>query len=159
MTNFIIRKAKKEDSQTILNLINGIAKYEKMENEVVATKESIEKSIFDLNQAKVLIAEENNVPVGFALYFYNYSTFFGKANIYLEDIFVYEKYRKRGYGKKLFFEVVKIAKENNASRIDWLCLNWNKPAIDFYLKLGAKPMKNWTLFRLTENEINNLTKQ
>lgn len=158
MDNFIIRKAKREDSLTILNLIKGIAKYEKMEDEVVATKSDIEQSIFDLNQAKVLIGEENNIPVGFALYFYNYSTFFGKANIYLEDIFVYDEYRKKGYGKQLFLEVVKKAKEMNASRMDWMCLNWNTPAIDFYISLGAKPMNEWTTFRLTEENINKLIK-
>lgn len=158
MNKFIIRKAKREDSQTILALIRGIAKYEKMENEVVATKSSIEESIFDLKQAEVLIGEEDNIPVGFALYFSNYSTFFGKANMYLEDIFVYDEYRNKGYGKQLFLEVVKKAKEMNASRMDWLCLNWNAPAIEFYIKLGAKPMNDWTIFRLTEENIDNLIK-
>lgn len=111
MNNFTIRKAKRSDSKIILDLILGIAKYEKMEEQVVATKSSIEKSIFDLKQAEVLIAEEDSVPIGFALYFYNYSTFFGKANIYLEDVFVYNEYRQKGYGKKLFLEIVKIAKK------------------------------------------------
>lgn len=156
MNNFTIRKAKRSDSKIILDLILGIAKYEKMEEQVVATKSSIEKSIFDLKQAEVLIAEEDSVPIGFALYFYNYSTFFGKANIYLEDVFVYNEYRQKGYGKKLFLEIVKIAKKNNASRLDWMCLNWNKPAIDFYLNLGAKPLNDWTIFRLTEENINKL---
>ncbi len=107
--------------------------------------------------AEVLIAEYENQPVGFALFFHNYSTFVGKPGIYLEDLFVLPEMRGKGIGKKLFKELIKIAKERDCGRVEWSVLNWNTPAIDFYKSMGAVPMDEWTVYRLTEDKIDELT--
>lgn len=154
---FTIRKAQPSDSQTIYNLIYQLAVYEKLENDVVTTPEELQKQIFENNFAKVLIGEENGIPVSFALYFFNFSTFLGKPGLYLEDLFVEPDYRGKGYGKKLLIELAKIAKEKNCGRMEWSVLDWNTPSIEFYKSLGAKPMDEWTVFRLTKDAINNLS--
>lgn len=148
-TNFTIRIATRSDVSIIYNFINELAVYEKMADEMVATKENLEVSLFDKKQAEVLIGEEEGEPVGFALFFHNYSTFLGKAGIYLEDFFVLESYRGKGYGKALFQEVARIATERDCERMEWSCLDWNEPSIQFYQAQGAIPMEGWSIHRLT----------
>jgi GNAT superfamily N-acetyltransferase len=148
-----IRDAKRKDSAVILNFIRGIATYEKLSNEVEANVSDIEKSIFDQKDAFVALAYDQETPVGFALYFYNYSTFKGKKGLYLEDLFVLETYRSQGIGNQLFEFLRKKAKDENCGRMEWVCLDWNQNAIDFYIKKGAKPMRDWTIFRLDETKL------
>ncbi|MFT3919349.1 GNAT family N-acetyltransferase [Cloacibacterium sp.] len=158
MPNFHIRKATPEDTPTILHLITQLAIYEKLENEVITTVEELKTNIFEKNYAEVLIAEENDKPIGFALYFHNFSTFVGKPGIYLEDLFVEIEHRGKGYGKALLVELAKIAKERNCGRLEWSVLDWNTPSIEFYKSLGAKTMDEWTVFRLDRQGIENLAK-
>ena len=158
MPNFHIRKATPEDTPTILHLITQLAIYEKLESEVITTVEELKTNIFKKNYAEVLIAEENDKPIGFALYFHNFSTFVGKPGIYLEDLFVEIEHRGKGYGKTLLVELAKIAKERNCGRLEWAVLDWNTPSIEFYKSLGAKPMDEWTVFRLDKTGIENLAK-
>ena len=158
MHNFQIRKATPEDTETIFNLIYKLAVYEKLENDVITTVEELRTNIFEKNYAEVLIAEENEKPVGFALYFHNFSTFVGKPGIYLEDLFVEPEMRGKGYGKALWVELAKIAKGRNCGRLEWSVLDWNTPSIQFYKSLGAKPMDEWTVFRLDKEGIENLAK-
>lgn len=145
---FTIRKATREDTELILDFIKKIASYENLLDEVVATPKSLEYWIFDENKAEVVFACENGKEIGFALYFYNFSTFVGKAGIYLEDIFVDEEYRKNGYGKALFKYVASVAVSRGCGRMDWCCLDWNEPSIRFYKSMGAIPMDDWTIYRL-----------
>lgn len=145
---FIIRPAAESDCCRILSFIRELAAYEKLENLVVATTESLRDTIFVKKQAKVIIGEYNGIPAGFALYFYNYSTFLGKAGLYLEDLFIKEDFRGRGFGTAMLACLASIAVSENCERMDWWCLDWNKASIDFYLKLGAKPMDEWTTYRL-----------
>lgn len=146
--NVFIRKAVREDAELVLDFIKGIARYEKMENEVEAKVEMIEEQLFDKGRAEVIFAVENGREVGFALFFHNFSTFVGRSGLYLEDLFVLPEYRGRGYGKALFLELVRIARERNCGRMEWVCLDWNKPSIDFYRSMGAVPLDEWTTYRL-----------
>lgn len=146
--NVFIRKAVREDAGLVLEFIKGIARYEKMDNEVVATVGMIEEQLFDKGRAEVIFAAENGREVGFALFFHNFSTFVGRSGLYLEDLFVLPEYRGRGYGKALFLELVRIARERNCGRMEWVCLDWNKPSIDFYRSMGAVPLDEWTTYRL-----------
>lgn len=159
MNNFNLRKATRKDSALILSFIKELAVYEKMLDTVTATEEIIEDSIYNKNGAEVLIAEENNIPIGFALYFYNFSTFVGKRGLYLEDIYLQPAFRGKGYGKIIFKELAKIAMENDCGRMEWVCLNWNKPSIDFYHKIGAFPMDEWSTYRLDKEGIENIAKE
>ena len=143
------RFATKEDADKILYFINQLAKYENMENDVIATEELLEEWIFDKKKAEVIFAVDNGKEVGFALFFHNFSTFLGRAGIYLEDLFVLEEYRGKGYGKGLLKELARITVERGCGRLEWSCLDWNKPSIDFYKSLGAVPMDEWTVYRLT----------
>ncbi|UJF15907.1 GNAT family N-acetyltransferase [Jeotgalibaca sp. MA1X17-3] len=145
-----IRIAERKDAPLIFSFIKDLAHYEKMENEMVATVGDIEASIFDRKEAEVLLLEYQGNAIGFALFFHNYSTFLGKAGLYLEDLFVNPEYRGNGYGKMLFQRVVAIAKERGAGRMEWTCLDWNKPSIDFYHSQGAVPLDQWTTYRLSE---------
>ena len=154
---FHIRTAQPSDSQTIFNLIYKLAVYEKLENDVVTSPEELREQIFEKKYAEVLIAEEDGNPVGFALYFFNFSTFLGKPGLYLEDVFVEPDCRGKGYGKALLVELAKIAKEKDCGRMEWSVLDWNTTSIEFYKSLGAKPMDEWTVFRLTEKEIEDLS--
>ena len=148
-----IRKAQIEDSDLIFEFIKKLAKYEKLEHEVKTTIELLKENLFSNNKkAYCLIADYDSKPVGFALYFYNYSTFLGKPGLYLEDLFVDIDYRGKGIGKALLLELVKIAKNENLGRVEWSVLDWNKPSIDFYKSLGAKAMDEWTVFRITEDK-------
>lgn len=156
---FQIRKAVEADAPIILNLITQLAVYEKLEHEVVTNAEELREQIFVNRYADVLIAEEDNKPVGFALYFFNFSTFVGKPGLYLEDLFIEPEHRGKGYGKKLLIELANIAQNKNCGRMEWSVLDWNQPSIDFYKSLSAKPMDEWTVFRLTQNEINHLAEQ
>ena len=157
--SFQIRKAEPSDSKTIFSLIYQLAVYEKLESDVVTSPEELQEQIFGKKYAEVLIAEEDGNTVGFALYFYNFSTFLGKPGLYLEDLFVEPDYRGKGYGKALLVELAKIANEKKCGRMEWSVLDWNTPSIEFYKSLGAKPMDEWTVFRLTEQEIENLSNQ
>lgn len=151
--NFKLRETTKEDISLILSLIKEIADYENMSDEVIATEESLMQSIFVDKRAEVVIAELNGEAIGYALYFFNYSTFIGKEGLYLEDIYIKPDFRKGGLGKEIFKFLGKLAKENGCKRMEWTCLNWNKPSIKFYESLGAVPMDEWTVHRLTEKEI------
>lgn len=155
--NLKIRETTEEDCSLILSLIKEIAEYEKMSDQVVATEESLKESIFENKRAEVVILELNGEAVGYALYFYNYSTFIGKSGLYLEDIFIKKEVRGKGIGKEVFKFLVKKAKEEGCKRMEWTCLNWNEPSIKFYKSLGATPMDEWTIYRLTEKEINKLS--
>ena len=152
-----IRKAVRQDVPLILEFIKGIARYEKMENEVVATTELLEEQLFDKGRAEVIFVMEEGAEVGFALFFHNFSTFLGRSGLYLEDLFVYPEHRGKGYGKALFLELVRIANERGCGRMEWVCLNWNKPSIEFYRSMGAVPLDEWTTYRLTSDAMKELT--
>ena len=147
------RKANINDLDRILEFIYAIAEYEKMTDQVVASKESLKEWIFDKGIAEVSFVLEDNKEVGYAIYFYNFSTFEGRSGLYLEDIFVYPEYRGKGYGKGLFKHVLEIAVARGCPRAEWCCLNWNKPSIDFYKSFNAKPMDEWTTYRLSGNKL------
>lgn len=153
-----IRETIEEDCSLILSLIKDIAEYEKMSDEVIATEESLRESIFKNKRAEVVILELDEKAIGYALYFYNFSTFIGKSGLYLEDIFIKKEARGKGIGKEVFKFLVKKAKEEGCKRMEWACLDWNEPSIKFYKSLGAVPMDDWTIYRLTEKEINRLSK-
>ena len=143
------RCANEKDVALILDFIKRLAEYEKMSDQVVATEALLREWIFEKQKAEVIFALEDGREVGFALFFHNFSTFVGKAGIYLEDLFVLPEYRKRGHGKALILELARIANERKCGRMEWSCLDWNQPSIDFYLSLGAKPMNEWTTYRLS----------
>ncbi|AXY26165.1 GNAT family N-acetyltransferase [Suicoccus acidiformans] len=142
------RNASREDVPKILFFIQEIARYEKMMDEVVATEAMLEENLFNQQRAEVIFAMEGDVEVGFALFFHNFSTFVGRAGMYLEDIYVLPEYRGQGYGKGLLQLVAQLAVERGCGRMEWTCLNWNQSSIDFYLSLGAEPMDEWTVYRL-----------
>ena len=147
--SFTIRFAREDDVPTILQFIIALAKYEKLEHEVVATEDLLKNTLFGSRpQAETLLALEDETPVGFALFFTNYSTFLGRAGIHLEDLFVLEAFRGRGYGKALLDKMQTIAKERDAGRLEWNVLDWNTPAIEFYESMGAKPVLEWTTYRM-----------
>ena len=152
-----IRRAEKKDSGLILDFIRLLAKYEKLEHEVTATKEQLEETIFIKDSSiEVFFAYEAETPVGFMLIFQNYSTFLAKPGIYLEDLYVKEEYRGRGYGKKMLQFLAQLAVERNCGRLEWAVLDWNKPAIDFYQSIGAKLMNSWIINRLTGADLRKL---
>lgn len=146
---FRIRAATPEDVPLILRFIRELAEYERLPHECVATEESLRATLFGSPRfAEVLIAEEDGEPAGLALFFHTYSTFLAKPGIYLEDLYVRPEMRGRGYGKALLQRLAEIARERNCGRLEWSVLNWNEPAINFYKSLGARPMDEWTVFRL-----------
>ena len=152
--NVQIRPARVEDVPVILQLIRDLATYERAPDEVVATEEQLVDVLFgERPAAEVLLAFEGKSPVGFAVYFYSFSTWLGRPGLYLEDLFVKPEKRGRGYGRALLVELAKIARDRGCGRMEWAVLNWNEPAIKFYQALGAKPMNEWTVFRLTRDEI------
>ncbi len=153
-----IRYAKREDIPVIFSFIKGIAEYERMSDEVVATEATLEEWIFDREKAEVIFAVEDGREVGFALFFHNFSTFVGRSGIYLEDLFVLPEHRGKGYGKALLKRLAAIAVERNCGRLEWCCLDWNKPSIDFYLALGATPMDEWTTYRVAGDTLKELAK-
>lgn len=147
------RYAEREDVPLILHFIKELADYEKMSDEVVADEKMLEEWIFDKQKAEVIFALEDSNEVGFALFFHNFSTFLGKAGIYLEDLYVKPTCRGRGYGKAILRKLASIAIERGCGRLEWWCLDWNKSSIDFYLSLGAEPMSDWTVYRIAGNTL------
>ena len=153
------RKAEREDIPLILQFIKELAEYEKMSDEVVADEATLDTWIFEKQKAEVIFALEDGKEVGFALFFHNFSTFLGKAGIYLEDLYVKPEYRKKGYGKAILKKLAQIATERGCGRLEWWCLDWNKPSIDFYLSMGAKPMSDWTVYRVSGDSLSDLAKE
>lgn len=156
---FTIRPAQRQDAALILFFIKELAVYEKLLSEVVATETTLEYWIFDQKKAEVVFAEENGSPVGFALYFHNFSTFQGRAGLYLEDIFIKPDFRKKGYGKALFRYLAKLAVDRGCGRFEWICLDWNQPSIEFYGSMGAVPMSDWTVHRLEGEKLQMLASE
>ena len=159
MKNTEIRFAEEKDTALILDFIKGLAEYEKMSDQVVATEELLTEWIFEKKKAEVIFAVEDGKEVGFALFFHNFSTFLGRAGIYLEDLFVKPEYRGHGHGKALIRELARITVERGCGRLEWCCLDWNKPSIDFYLSLGAQPMDEWTVYRLTGEKLEEFARE
>lgn len=153
-----IREAERKDCPIILQFIKELAQYEKEPDAVEATVEILEESIFDKKQAKVVLLEENGESVGFALYFFNFSTWRGKVGLYLEDLFVRPQHRGKGYGKMLLSYLANQAVEQGCPRFEWIVLDWNQPSIDFYKAMGAKPLDEWTVFRLENEKLQALAK-
>ncbi len=149
MAALSFRFAVREDTPLILSFIRALAEYEQMADQVVADEQLLERQLFDLGGAEVLFALEDGQEVGFALFFHNFSTFLGRAGLYLEDLYVLPEHRGKGYGKALLQRLARIAKERGYGRMEWWCLDWNRPSIDFYLSLGAEPMSDWTVYRLS----------
>jgi GNAT superfamily N-acetyltransferase len=154
---FRIRKAEPSDTAIILEFIRRLAEYEKLSHEVVATEESLERYLFGEEKvAEVVIGYDRDDPVGFALYFYNFSTFLGKPGIYLEDLYVLEEYRGRGFGTMLLTYLARLAVEKGCGRLEWAVLDWNEPSIDFYKSLGARMMNEWIIHRVTGESLEKL---
>ena len=157
MEKFAIRSATMADVPIILELIRALAEYERAPNDVVATEEILKETLFgEKPAAEVLLLFENQNAVGFAVFFHNFSTWLGRPGLYLEDLFVRPEHRGKGYGRALLVYLAKIARERNCGRMEWAVLDWNEPAIQFYRKLGAQPMDEWTVFRLTRDGIQRL---
>jgi GNAT superfamily N-acetyltransferase len=155
-----IQSATITDVPLILEFIKALAKYEKLSHEVTATEELLKETLFGKQKvAEVIIGYYEETPVGFALFFHNFSTFVGKPGIYLEDLFVKQEYRGKGFGKALLKHVAKIAKEKNCGRFEWSVLDWNEPSIKFYKSLGAKPLHDWTIFRVSGESLTELAKE
>jgi GNAT superfamily N-acetyltransferase len=152
--DFIIRKAELKDTSLVLDFIKQLAVYEKMIDEVVATEDTLKEWLFgETPFAQVIIGEFKGQPIGFALYFTNFSTFLGRPGIFLEDLFVLPEFRGKGFGRTLLAYLAKLAVDNGFGRVEWSVLNWNEPAIKVYKGIGAKPMDEWTVFRLTSKEL------
>ena len=158
MENQNYRYATEKDVSLILQFIWELAEYEKMLPEVVATQELLREWIFEKQKAAVIFAVADGQEVGFALFFHNFSTFLGRAGIYLEDLYVKPEYRGRGYGKGLLKQLAKIAMERGCGRLEWWCLDWNRPSIDFDLSMGAEPVKDWTVYRIAGETLTDLAK-
>ena len=155
--NFTIRPAAVGDIPVILELIRALATYERAPNDVTATEEGLVEVLFGKKPAaEVLLAFENETAVGFAVFSHNFSTWLGRPGLYLEDLFVRPEHRDKGYGRALLIHLAKIARDRGCGRMEWAVLDWNEPAIEFYRKLGAKPMDEWTVFRLTRDGISKL---
>lgn len=156
-STFHIRAAKENDIPLILKFINDLAVYEKLEHEVEATEAKLKATLFEQRLAgEVVFGMEGDQPVAMALFFHNYSTFLAKPGLYLEDLFVPEAFRGRGYGKAMLIHLAKTARSRGCGRFEWSVLDWNTPAIGFYEKLGAKPMDGWTVYRVTGQALENL---
>lgn len=150
------RYAERKDTALILKFIKELAEYEKMLDEVVATEELLEDWIFNKQKAEVIFALADEREVGFASFFHNFSTFLGRAGIYLEDLYVNTEYRGFGIGKALLKKLGEITVERGCGRLEWWCLDWNKPSIDFYRSMGAEPMEDWTVYRIAGNALKEL---
>ncbi len=156
MESLTFRFAVPEDTPLILRFIKELADYENLLHEVVATEELLREWIFEKQKAEVLFAVENGKEIGFALFFHNFSTFLGRAGIYLEDLYVMPEYRGKGYGKGLLKELARIAEDRGCGRLEWWCLDSNRPSIDFYLSVDAQPMSDWTVYRITGDTLRKL---
>ena len=152
----MFRSAEEKDTELLLTFIRALADYEHMLDDVVATEEILSDWLFERRVAEAFFAVEDGVEVGFALYFHNFSTFLGRGGIYLEDLFVLPEHRGKGYGKAILTRLAQIARERGCGRLEWACLDWNKPSIDFYLSLGAKPMDEWTVYRVSGEALTQL---
>ncbi|MDM8202344.1 GNAT family N-acetyltransferase [Allofournierella massiliensis] len=152
----VFRFAEEEDTPLILQFIRELADYEGMLGEVVADEATLKEWIFRKQKAEVLFVLADGREVGFALFFHNFSTFLGRAGLYLEDLYVKPEYRGRGYGKAILKKLAAIAMERGCGRLEWWCLDWNRPSIDFYLSLGAQPMEDWTVYRITGDTLTSL---
>ena len=153
------RNAQREDTPLILAFIRELADYEHMLDEVVADEQTLKTWIFDKEKAEVIFAMVDGREIGFALFFHNFSTFKGQRGLYLEELFIEQEHRGKGYGKALLLHLVQIAVERKCRRMDWLVLDWNAPSIAFYKSLGAIPLDDWTVFRLTETQLHRLIEQ
>ncbi len=153
MSRLKIRNAVKEDAKDIFNFINELAIFEKLKDKVNTSIEELRVNIFDNKYANVLLLEVDNKKIGFALFYYTFSTFEGKPSLYLEDFYIVSDQRNKGYGKETLSFLAKYAVEYGCARFEWSCLNWNQKAIDFYLGFGALPQTDWTLFRLEGNRL------
>jgi GNAT superfamily N-acetyltransferase len=160
MSEFEIKPATIEDVPIILSFIKGLAEYEKLSHEVVATEEILQETLFGQKPfAEVVIGYYQQQPVCFALFFHNFSTFLGRPGIYLEDLFVQPEFRGKGFGGKLLTYLAKLTKERKCGRLEWSVLDWNESAIRFYKGLGAKPMEEWTIFRVTGEALDKLAQE
>lgn len=156
MCSLTFRYATEKDVSLILSFIKELAAYEKLLDEVVATEELLQEWIFEKKKAEVIFAIHNGQEIGFALFFHNFSTFLGRSGIYLEDLYVKPEYRRQGFGKALITKLARIAVERGCGRLEWWCLDWNKSSIDFYLSLGAQPMDEWTVYRVSGDTLQTL---
>ena len=156
MEQLTFRYAEEKDTAVILKFIRELADYEKMLDEVVATEDILREWIFEKKKAEVIFALEDEEEIGFALFFHNFSTFLGRAGIYLEDLYVKLEKRGKGYGSALLKKLAQTAVERGCGRLEWWCLDWNRPSIDFYLSLGAEPMKDWTVYRIAGDTLQKL---
>lgn len=152
------RAAVREDVPLILTFIRELADYEGMLDEVVADEATLEEWLFDRRAAEVVFALEEGREVGFALFFHNFSTFLGRSGVYLEDLYVRPEHRGKGYGKALLKRLARIALERGCGRLEWWCLDWNRPSIDFYLSMGAEPMSDWTVYRVAGDALAELAR-
>ena len=153
------RYAQEEDAEKILFFICALAEYEKMEHDVVATPQLLKEWIFEKKKAEVIFPVVDGKEIGFALFFHNFSTFLGRAGLYLEDLYILEEYRGGGYGKATLKELARIARERGCGRLEWWCLDWNTPSIDFYLSIGARPMDEWTTYRLAGDTLRDMAER
>ena len=154
-----IRFATEADIPVILEFIHALAAYENMEDQVIVTPELLKEWVFQKKKAEVFLVSEDEKSVGFALFFHNFSTWLGRAGIYLEDLFVLPEYRGKGYGKQLLKKLASIAVQRKCGRLEWWCLDWNQSSIDFYLSLGAEPMSDWTVYRISGDTLQDLAQE
>jgi len=157
--HILLRFAEEKDTAIILEFIRGLAEYEHLLDTVEIKEVDIKKYLFEKKLLEVVIGEYDGIPAGFALFFHNFSTFLGRPGIFIEDLFVKPEFRGRGLGKILFSFLAKIAVERNCGRLEWACLNWNKPSIAFYKSQGARPLDEWTTYRLTKDGITKLAEE
>jgi GNAT superfamily N-acetyltransferase len=156
--NLNFRYAKESDTGLILQFIRELAEYEKMLDEVIATEDMLKEWLFDKKKAEVILAVVDGIEIGFALFFHNFSTFLGRAGLYIEDLYVKPEYRGCGYGKSILKKLAEIAVERGCGRLEWWCLDWNKPSVDFYLSLGAEKMDDWTVYRIAGDTLKKLAR-
>ena len=156
--SLLIREAVPGDEGIILEMIKELASYEKLLDRVTATEEILRDSLFQRKKAQALLAEYEGVPAGYALYFYNFSTFQGKPGVYLEDLYVRPRFRKLGIGRRLLSALAQLAVEEDCGRLEWICLDWNEPSIRLYRRRGAKPVDGWTVYREGGGALTNLAR-
>ena len=159
MEKLSFRKAEESDCGLILYFIRELAAYEKMSDDVVATEELLKEWLFEKRKAEVIFACEEGKEIGFALFFYNFSTFLGRAGLYLEDLYILPAYRGKGYGKATLKKLAQIAVSQGLGRLEWWCLDWNTPSIAFYKSLGARAMDEWTVYRITGDTLYQMAKE
>ena len=159
MPKFAIRPAQPEETGLVLEFIKKLAAYEKCSDEVVADEATLYQSLFVEKSAEVVFAEEDGVVIGFALFFHNFSTFVGRKGLYLEDLFIIPEKRGLGYGKAILKYLADIAVERNCGRMEWICLDWNTPSLAFYRSIGAFPLEEWTVQRMTEERVKAFAKE